>query len=280
MDVDLNSLKLVGKGKVKDIYEWGPTELLFVFSDRVSAYDVILPSSIPRKGEVLAAFGSYYFGTLSLPNHMVNRFDRNKMIVKKLKMIPMECIVRGYMYGSLFERYNANRMGLPSGLKRAEILPEPLFDPTTKSDTDVPITQAEAVNTFLTKEEYEFLREQSLALYGELSRQSEKAGFIMADIKIEFGKDDDGNIILADSIGPDEYRLWPRASYQVGSLQESFDKQPVRDWLSSIGYKAELDNARKLGNTIPEPPVVPQELISIVSGRYIDAYRRITGSTL
>ena len=280
MDVDLNSLKLLGKGKVKDIYEWGPTELLFVFSDRVSAYDVILPSLIPHKGEVLAAFASYFFNILSLPNHMVRRIDRNKMIAKKLKMIPIECIVRGYMYGSLYTRYQENPMGLPSGLKRAEILPEPIFDPTTKSDKDVPITMTEAVNTVVTNKEYEFLREASLSLYGEISHYAEKADFIMADIKIEFGKDADGKIILADSIGPDEFRLWPRAKYQVGALQESFDKQPVRDWLSSIGYKAELDKALKMGRTIPEPPVVPQELISTLTGRYVEAYQQITGLTL
>lgn len=280
MDVDLNSLKLLGKGKVKDIYEWGPKELLFVFSDRVSAYDVILPSLIPRKGEVLAAFASYFFSTLSLPNHMVQRVDRNKMIVKKLQMIRMECIVRGYMYGGLLERYHVNPMGLRSGLQKAEILDEPIFDPTTKSDKDVPITKAEAVKTVVTNEEYEFLRVKSLGLYRELSQHSEKADFIMADIKIEFGKDDDGKIILADSIGPDEFRLWPRAKYQIGSLQESFDKQPVRDWLSSIGYKTKLDNALKIGSPVPEPPILPQELIALVSGRYVEAYRRITGLTL
>ena len=280
MDVDLNSLKLLAKGKVKDIYEWGSKELLFVFSDRVSAYDVILPSLIPRKGEVLSAFASYFFSTLSVPNHMVQRVDRNKMIVKKLQMIRMECIVRGYMYGSLFERYKVNPMGLPSGLKRAEILGEPMFDPTTKSDKDVPITKAEAVKTVVTNEEYEFLREESLGLYRELSQHSEKADFIMADVKIEFGKDDDGRIFLADSIGPDEFRLWPRAKYQIGSLQESFDKQPVRDWLSSIGYKTKLDNALKIGSPVPEPPTLPQELIALVSGRYVEAYQRITGLTL
>lgn len=280
MDVDLNSLKLLGKGKVKDIYEWGPGELLFVFSDRVSAYDVILPSLIPRKGEVLAAFASYFFSTLSLPNHMVKRLDRNKMIVKKLKMIHMECIVRGYMYGSLYERYKVNPMGLPSGLKRAEILADPIFDPTTKSEKDVPITKTEAVQTVVTNEEYEFLKGESLGLYRELCQHAERADFIMADIKIEFGKDDDGQIILADSIGPDEFRLWPKSKYQVGSLQESFDKQPVRDWLSSIGYKTKLDNALKIGNPIPEPPIVPQELISLLSGRYVEAYQRITGLNL
>ena len=280
MDVDLNSLKLLGKGKVKDIYEWSPNELLFVFSDRVSAYDVILPSLIPRKGEVLAAFASYFFNTLSLPNHMVRRLDRNKMIAKKLKMIPMECIVRGYMYGSLYARYQENPMGLPSGLKRAEILPEPMFDPTTKSDKDVPITKTEAVNTVVTNEDYEYLREESLSLYGEISQHAERADFIMADIKLEFGKDADGKIILADSIGPDEFRLWPRAKYEIGALQESFDKQPVRDWLSSIGYKAELDKALKISSHIPEPPEVPPQLISILTGRYVEAYQRITGLTV
>ena len=124
------------------------------------------------------------------------------------------------------------------------------------------------------------MREESLSLYGEISQHAERADFIMADIKIEFGKDADGNIILADSIGPDEFRLWPRAKYEVGALQESFDKQPVRDWLSSIGYKAELDKALKIGSHIPEPPEVPPQLISILTGRYVEAYRRITGLTL
>src|SRR6266487_2445442 len=185
------------RGKVKDVYEVGHDQLLFIFTDRVSAYDVVLPSTIPRKGEVLAKLAAFWFNNLNTPHHMVRLEDMNRMVVRKLKMIPVEAVVRGYLYGSLYER--------------------------------------------LTKHE---------------------------------------NIVLADSIGPDEFRLWPKADYVPGKTQESYDKQPIRDWLGKVGYKKTLDEARKEGRPTPRPPDLPTDLIQETSRRYIIAYERLTGLKL
>ncbi len=270
------------RGKVKDVYELGDDQLVFVFSDRVSAYDIVLPSTIPRKGEVLCKLAGYWFDYLRVPNHMVRLMDETRMVVRKLKMIPVECVVRGYLYGSLFERLSKGEIHLPVDRVLAAKLPEPLFDPTTKSDVkDEPITMEQVVEEgWLDQEQMDALRDVSLDIYRKMTEKADRAGFILADLKLEFGFDEDENILLADSIGPDEFRLWPKTEYAPGKTQESYDKQPIRDWLSKVGYKKSLDDARKQGLPSPRPPDLPAELISEISKRYVVAYERLTGVKL
>jgi len=270
------------RGKVKDIYELDGEELLFVFTDRVSAYDIVLPSSIPRKGEVLCKLAAYWFNYLKVPHHMVRVENANRMVVRRLKMIPVECVVRGYLYGSLYERLVKGEVNLPVKPINAGKLPEPYFDPTTKSDVkDEPVTVDQIVDEgWLDLEEITALEERSVGIYKKMSERADKAGFILADLKLEFGFDDESNIVLADSIGPDEFRLWPKENYSPGKNQESYDKQVIRDWLSKVGYKTNLDAARKAGQPTPRPPDLPKDLIDETSKRYVIAYERLTGLKL
>ncbi len=270
------------RGKVKDIYELDSEELLFVFTDRVSAYDIVLPSTIPRKGEVLCKLAAYWFNYLKVPHHMVRVLNANRMVVQKLKMIPVECVVRGYLYGSLYERLVNGEVNLPVKPVNAAKLPEPYFDPTTKSDVkDEPVTVDQIVDEgWLDMEEITALKESSLKIYKKMSERADKAGFILADLKLEFGFDAESNITLADSIGPDEFRLWPKENYSPGKNQESYDKQLIRDWLSKVGYKKNLDEARKAGRPVPRPPDLSRDLIDETSKRYVIAYERLTGLKL
>jgi len=264
------------RGKVKDVYDIGHDQLLFIFTDRVSAYDVVLPSTIPRKGEVLAKLAAFW------PHHMVRIDDANRMVVRKLKMIPVEAVVRGYLYGSLYERLTKGEISLPVEPVLAAKLPEPYFDPTTKSDVkDEPVTIEQIEEEgWLDSEQLEAMKSKAVEIYNKMSVRAENAGFILADLKLEFGFDKQENIVLADSIGPDEFRLWPKAEYSPGKIQESYDKQPIRDWLGKVGYKKTLDEARKEGRPTPRPPDLPAELIHETSRRYIIAYERLTGLKL
>ena len=270
------------RGKVKDIYELNSEQLLFVFTDRVSAFDIVLPSTIPRKGEVLCKLAAYWFDYLKVPNHMVRVEDANRMVVRKLKMIPVECVVRGYLYGSLYERLIKAEVNLPVKPINAAKLPEPYFDPTTKSDVkDEPVTVDQIVDEgWLDMEEITALKDCSLNIYKKMSERADKAGFILADLKLEFGFDEESNIVLADSIGPDEFRLWPKEEYSPGMNQESYDKQLIRDWLSKVGFKKSLDEARKAGQPTPRPLELPRDLIHETSKRYAVAYERLTGLKL
>ena len=270
------------RGKVKDIYELDDEQLLFVFTDRVSAYDIVLPSTIPRKGEVLCKLAAYWFDYLKVPHHMVRFENPNRMVVRKLKMIPVECVIRGYLYGSLYERVAKGEISLPVKQVNAAKLPEPYFDPTTKSDVkDEPVTIDQIIDEgWLDTEEINALKERSISIYQKMSDRADKAGFILADLKLEFGFDDESNIVLADSIGPDEFRLWPKENYSPGKNQESYDKQLIRDWLTQVGFKKSLDDARKAGNPVPRPPDLPKSLIDETSKRYLVAYERLTGLKL
>ena len=272
------STKPFKRGKVKDVYELADNQLLFIFTDRVSAYDVILPSTIPRKGEVLCKLAAYWFNYLKVPHHMVRIEDANRMIVRRLKMIPVECVVRGYLYGSLFERLTKGEISLPVQPVLATRLPEPYFDPTTKSDVkDEPVTLQQIEDEgWLDKEQIGAVKKTTLDVYQRMSERANKAGFMLADLKLEFGFDRDENIVLADSIGPDEFRLWPKADYAPDKTQESYDKQPIRDWLGKLGYKKSLDEARREGRPAPRPPDLPQDLVQEISRRYIVAYERLT----
>jgi phosphoribosylaminoimidazole-succinocarboxamide synthase len=277
-DVKNNAI-LIKKGKVKNIYDIGDGKLMFEFSDRVSAFDVVLPSEIPFKGEVLCRLSEFFFKTLNVPNHMIETIKPNKMIAKKLSLIPIECVVRGYLYGSLFERVQNGEVRLPIEPILATKLPEPFFDPTTKFEKkDRQITKEEILeNWWLTEKEFEWIKQKSIELYKKIAEIGDRAGFIVADIKFEFGKDENGNILLADSIGPDEFRMWSKEKYSPGRSQEAFDKQIVRDWLIEIGFKNSLDEARKLGKELPQSPELDPNLINKLTNTYIFVFEKLTG---
>ena len=210
---------------------------------------------------------------------MVRLDGPDTMVVKKLNMIMVECVVRGYLYGSLFERLNKGEVSLPVPKVLASKLPAPYFDPTTKSEVhDEPITEAQIIHDrLMTAPELKQVKAATVQVYEKMSQKAKGAGFILADLKLEFGKDANGKILMADSIGRDEFRMWPAASYAPGKTQESYDKQPVRDWLQSSGYKAKLDAARKAGQPTPPPPELPRDLVEEVSRRYVHVYESITG---
>ncbi|OLC25388.1 MAG: phosphoribosylaminoimidazolesuccinocarboxamide synthase [Thaumarchaeota archaeon 13_1_40CM_3_50_5] len=277
-------MRLLRKGKVKDIYELGNGNILFHFSDRVSAFDVKMATSIPRKGEVLCRFGQFWFDALQTPHHMVKVVDKDKMEVRRLEMIPVECVVRGYFYGSFVDRYK-DRLGneLPSNFEPviASKLPRPIFDPTTKSEEhDIPVPRQEVISSgILPGKDYDYLEETSISLYEKMSKIVERANFIIADIKFEFGRNEKGDIVLGDSLGPDEYRLWLKTDYQPGKTQESYDKQLLRDWLIKTGFKDKVDMLAKEGKK-PESPEVAPEVVEELSRRYVLAYERISGRKL
>ncbi len=273
--------KFIRSGKVKDIYELDKDHLLFHFTDRVSAFDVVLPSSIPRKGEALCKIGAHLFETLGVPNHMVRLEGEDTMVVKKMDMIMVECVVRGYLYGSLMERAAKGEVALPVEQVMAAKLPAPFFDPTTKSDVkDEPITEEKIVEEGrMTAPELDSVKRSSIGIYQTLTSRASRAGFILADIKLEFGRRDK-ELLLGDSIGPDEFRLWPFSKYKPGGTQESYDKQPIRDWLASEGYRAKLEQARKSGAPLPPPPKLPEWLIEETSRRYAAVYEALAGKKL
>lgn len=274
-------LKFLTSGKVKDLYENDENTLLFKFSDRVSAYDVKFKENIPKKGEVLCKFAEFWFNELPVPNHFVRRHSDTEIIVKKMKMLPIECVVRGYFYGSLVSRWKKGEVKVPEGTDTtlAAKLPEPIFDPTTKSEHDIPIDKQKAIEMNLVSEEqYNWLEKTSIEIYKQMASIADKAGFILADLKLEFGILD-GQITLGDSIGPDEYRLWPKESYEVGKIQEAYDKQLLRDWLTANGYQKKFDDARDAGQE-PVAPAIPEEIIAKMTQRYVTAYEKLTGHAL
>ena len=274
-------MKFLTSGKVKDVYELDDGNLLFKFSNRVSAYDVKFKDEIPRKGEVLCKFAEYWFKKLDVPNHFVERKSNTEIIVKKMDMLPIECIVRGYFYGSLFSRWKNGKISLDKDAptELAARLSKPIFDPTTKSTHDIPIDRDDAISKELvTNDEYDWLSEKSIKIYKKMAAVADESGFILADLKLEFGKLNN-EIILADSIGPDEFRLWPKDTYKIGETQEAYDKQLLRDWLTENGYQKKFDDARSSGEE-PVAPSIPTGLVSKMTQRYVTAYESMTGNTL
>ena len=270
-------MKFLASGKVKDIYDLEDGNLLFLFSDRVSAYDVKFKEEIPKKGEILCRFAEFWFDKIDVPNHFVRNESKIGIIVKKMEMLPIECVVRGYFYGSLSGRWKKGEISLPenSDTRLAAKLPTPIFDPTTKSTHDISIDKKMALEmNIVSDEEFEWLSKTSIEIYNKMASIADSAGFILADLKLEFGKLD-GKIILGDSIGPDEYRLWPKESYSVGKTQEAYDKQLLRDWLTENGYQKQFDDARTKGED-PVAPSIPEELIKKITERYVAAYARFS----
>ena len=274
-------MKFLTSGKVKDLYDVDENSLLFEFSDRVSAYDVKFSQDIPKKGKVLCRFAEFWFDKLEVSNHFISRESDTTILVKKMKMIPMECVVRGYFYGSLIGRWKNGSIQLPDNTDTtlAAKLTKPLFDPTTKSEHDVPVDKEMALEMNLVSEEqYVWLEKTSIDIYEQMASVANDAGFILADLKLEFGILD-GKIVLGDSIGPDEYRLWPKDSFAVGKIQESYDKQILRDWLTANGYQKQFEDERNEGKE-PTAPQIPSDIIETITERYVIAYEKLTGNSL
>jgi len=274
-------LKFLTSGKVKDVYELDDGNLLFKFSNSVYEYDIKFKDEIPMKGEVLCKFAEYWFKKLDVTNHFVERKSDTEIIVKKMDMLPIECVVRGYFYGSLFSRWKNGKISLDKDAptELAARLPKPIFDPTTKSTHDISIDRDDAISKELvTNDEYDQLSEKSIEIYKKMAVVADESGFILADLKLEFGKLNN-EIILADSIGPDEFRLWPKDMYKIGNMQEAYDKQLLRDWLTENGYEKKFNDSRSKGEE-PTAPPIPSDLISKMTQRYLTAYECMTGNTL
>ena len=274
-------MKFLTSGKVKDLYEKDENSILFKFSDRVSAYDVKFSQDIPKKGQILCHFAEFWFNKLDVSNHFIKRESETEISVKKMTMIPMECVVRGYFYGSLIGRWKNGSIQLPENTDTtmAAKLTQPLFDPTTKSEHDIPVDKSKALEMNLVSEEqYSWLENTSIDIYNQMSVVVENAGFILADLKLEFGILD-GKIVLGDSIGPDEYRLWPKDTFEIGKIQESYDKQILRDWLTANGYQKQFEDDRNNGKE-PVAPEIPSEIIQTITQRYIIAYEKLTGLSI
>jgi phosphoribosylaminoimidazole-succinocarboxamide synthase len=277
----LSDLPLLASGKVREIYDLGE-ELLIVASDRISTYDVVHPTPIPDKGSVLTGLSAFWFQRTAdlLPNHVVSVTDGvpseargRSMVVRKLKMLPVECVVRGYITGSGWKDYQATGVvsghALAAGLKESDRLPEPLFTPSTKAEVghDEAIDFEGAVKLIGDRALAERVRDVSIALYEFAAEHARGRGIILADTKFELGLDADGALTIGDEMcTPDSSRFWPADEYQPGRGQPSFDKQFVRDWASSTGWD----------RTPPAPPI-PDDVVARTREKYREAYERITG---
>ncbi len=273
-------------GKVRDIYAIDEHTLLMVASDRISAFDFALEPAIPDKGRVLTATSQFFFDAINFPNHLAGPVDDERIpeevlgrafVVKKLKMLPFECVARGYLTGSGLKEYQANGtvcgIELPSGLVEASRLPEPIFTPATKAEQgehDENVTYERVVKD-LGADRAAQLCNATLTIYAQAAQIAEERGIILADTKFEFGLDSDGTLVLADEVlTPDSSRYWPADSYVEGEVQPSFDKQYVRNWLTSP--ESGWDKASET-----TPPALPDEVVSATRLRYIEAYERLSG---
>lgn len=279
-------MRLLREGKVKNIFELESGNLLMVFSDRVSAFDVKFDQRIPNKGKVLCRFADYWFNKLNVPNHFIGMRQNNAMEVRKLSMIPYEFIVRGYYYGSMLERYASDTdfkslFGSNLSLMKGAKLPRPIFEITTKSEEhDVPVEREKIIDSgILGRGTLKRIEDRSFAIYDTMFSIAKQSGFIIADVKLEFGFDGQRELTLADSIGPDESRIWLEKDYQPGQTQGSYDKQLLRDWLIEIGFKKEMSRLAMKGE-IPKAPKIPDSIISQMSDRYIYVYEKITGEKI
>jgi phosphoribosylaminoimidazole-succinocarboxamide synthase len=273
-------------GKVRDIYDAGPDRLLMVASDRISAFDVVLPTPIPDKGRVLTGVSLFWFERTAdlVANHLLSAdpadlgadaadhdLPGRAMLVRRAEVIPVECVARGYITGSGWSQYREEQavcgIPLPAGLVESERLPEPIFTPTTKADEghDLPLTPAETqelIGEGLARR----LEELTLTIYGRAADIARERGIILADTKFEFGFID-GEIALIDEVcTPDSSRFWPLDGYEAGHGQPSYDKQYVRDWLDASGWDHE-----------PPPPDLPDDVVAATADRYREAYERIVG---
>jgi len=283
--------RLIRRGKVRDVFAADDGRLVFVATDRISAFDVVLEPGIPGKGIILTQLSNFWFDRLAevVPNHVVEsrreafpapfrdhrELDGRACLVRELRMLPVECVVRGYLVGSGWKEYQAGGtvcgIPLPSGLPQAAKLPEPIFTPATKAETghdeNIPFAEmARIVGPALAEK----ARDVSLELYRRAAAYAEERGVIIADTKFEFGLDAEGSLVLADeALTPDSSRFWPADDYRVGANPPSFDKQFVRDWLETTDWD----------KTPPAPPL-PEPVIVGTRERYLEAYARLTGHRL
>ena len=285
-------LPLVARGKVRDVYAVGDDQLLLVASDRLSAYDVVLPSVVPDKGAVLTALSVWWFEQLAdlVPNHLVTaRVEEmpaelhphaaalrgRAMLCRRLEMVPVECVARGYLTGSGLSEYDRTGtvcgVELPPGLVDGSRLPVPVFTPTTKAevgDHDLPITYDEVVGQ-IGAELAERIRLTTLAIYARGAEIAERAGIVLADTKVELGHDAAGVLTLGDEVlTPDSSRFWPAATWSPGRAQPSYDKQYVRDWLTTSGWD----------RTAPGPEL-PDDVLERTRAKYVEAYEKLTGTS-
>ena len=292
LETSISDLQLVRRGKVRDVYSVDDEHLLIVATDRISAFDCVLPTPIPRKGEVLTALSRFWFDRLGhiTPHHLVTnnieempeRVRRHgdvlrgrSMLTRRAEVFPVECVVRGYLVGSGWKDYQ--RTGevcghkLPQGLRESDKLDEPIFTPATKAETghDENISEDE-MRKIIGDEATDSLREASLSLYKEASDYARTRGIIIADTKFEFGRDREGRTMLIDEVlTPDSSRFWPAADYEPGRSQPSFDKQYVRDYLEQLDWDKR-----------PPAPPLPPEVAEATTARYLEAYRLLTGKSL
>ncbi len=268
----------VASGKVREIYSVDDDRLLLVASDRISTFDVVLPTEIPDKGRVLTGLSGFWFARTEqiVPNHLLAlREDGRSTECRLLEMLPIECVVRGYITGSGWKDYLANGAvcghRLPEGLRESDKLPEPIFTPSTKAQTghDENITRDQATE-LVGRARFDEVERVAIALYQFASEHAETCGIILADTKFEFGLDEDGALVLADeALTPDSSRFWPADRYEPGHGQPSFDKQFVRDYCESLGWD----------KTYPGPEL-PDSVVLETRAKYIEAFQRLTGIAL
>jgi len=279
----LAGLPLLATGKVREMYDLGD-QILMVASDRISTYDVVHPTPIPDKGKVLTALSVFWFQQSAdiVPNHLVSIADGvpdevrgRALAVRKLEMVPVECVVRGYLTGSGWKDYKATGavagITLPEGLRDSEQLPEPIFTPSTKADVghDETIDFDQAAEIVGDRALMAQLRDLSIALYSFAAEHAAQRGVILADTKFEFGRDAAGVLHVGDEVlTPDSSRFWPADTYEVGKPQPSFDKQYVRDWAAGTGWDKK-----------PPAPAIPDDVVAGTRDRYIEAYEKITGES-
>jgi len=291
LQTDIPELELFASGKVRDVYRVGADRLLFVASDRISAFDYVLATGIPQKGRVLTQLSLFWFEFLKdiVPNHLVtadvsrypaevrpydDQLRGRSMLVQRAEMFSVECVVRGYLSGSGWKKYKTSGsvcgIKLPAGLRESDELPEPIFTPATKATTghDENIS-FEHMTQLVDPEDAHQLRDLSLAIYKKATDYARQKGIIIADTKFEFGRTAAGITLADEVLTPDSSRFWPADKYEPGQPQESFDKQYVRDYLEEIRWKKH-----------PPAPALPPEVARKTSEKYIEAYRQLTGREL
>ena len=291
LNTSFPNLKLYAQGKVRDIYEVGDF-LLLVSTDRISAFDVIMNQGIPYKGMVLTKISEFWFNFTRdiIPNHFIttdiNQYpseckeykevlQNRSMLIKKAKVVPIECIVRGYITGSGWKDYKRtgeiSGIKLPAGLKESEKFPEPLFTPSTKAEIgehDENISAEQAMQ-IIDEETFNVVKNATINIYKKASEYALTKGIIIADTKFEFGKVNNEIILVDEVLTPDSSRFWPQDKYSVGRGQESYDKQFLRDYLLSINF-----------NKQPPPPPLPEDIINKTNEKYLDIYKKLTGQSL
>ena len=290
LQTNIPNIPLLARGKVRDIYDLGD-RLLVVATDRISAFDVVMPNGIPDKGRVLTAMSLFWLDLTGdiVQNHLItadvskypaslqpygDQLAGRSMLVKRAKVVPIECVVRGYLAGSGWKEYQEKGtvcgIALPSGLRESDMLPSPIFTPATKAesghDINISLDQAAAI---VGEDTYRQLESLSLALYQRAADYARERGIIIADTKFELGRYDDRLILVDEVLTPDSSRFWPLDDYQPGRSQKSFDKQPVRDYLDALDWDKQ-----------PPAPELPPDVVEGTHRRYLDALRLLTGKAL